>query len=50
MGKPTGFVEYRREPTPMRPVAERLADWHEVQGDLAEEKTRIQAARGTWWV
>jgi glutamate synthase (NADPH/NADH) small chain len=45
MGKPTGFVEHRREPTPMRPVAERLRDWHEVQADLAEEKARIQGAR-----
>jgi len=45
MGKPTGFMEHRREPTPMRPVAERIVDWHEVQGDLPEEKVRSQGAR-----
>jgi glutamate synthase (NADPH/NADH) small chain len=45
MGKATGFLETKREPTPMRPVAERVRDWHEVQENLPEERTRAQAAR-----
>ncbi len=45
MGKPTGFLEYRREPTPHRPVRERLRDWHEVQDDWSEEQARRQGAR-----
>jgi len=45
MGKPAGFLEYRREPTPQRPVQERLRDWHEVQGDFSEEQARHQGAR-----
>jgi glutamate synthase (NADPH/NADH) small chain len=45
MGKVTGFLEFGREATPMRPVEERLHDWHEVQANLDREKTRTQAAR-----
>ena len=30
MGKPTGFVEIARAKQPVRPVAERVRDWHEV--------------------
>jgi glutamate synthase (NADPH/NADH) small chain len=45
MGKPTGFLEERRAPTPVRPVEERLRDWHEVQADWSEEQSRRQGAR-----
>jgi len=45
MAKVTGFMEYPRAATPMRPVAERLRDWHEVQGNLDAGQTRTQAAR-----
>ncbi|MDJ0853159.1 MAG: glutamate synthase subunit beta [Myxococcota bacterium] len=45
MGKTTGFLEFRREKTPYRPVDERLADWRMVQNDLAEKATRTQGAR-----
>jgi glutamate synthase (NADPH/NADH) small chain len=45
MGKLTGFLEHRREPTPMRPVEERLRDWHEVQGNFTAEQARRQASR-----
>jgi glutamate synthase (NADPH/NADH) small chain len=45
MAKVTGFLEYPRRDTPQRPVAERLADWHEVQLDPAPEEVRTQAAR-----
>src|SRR5499426_3608973 len=45
MGKPTGFLEQRREATTYRPVGERLRDWHEVQQDFDPAQTRRQAAR-----
>jgi glutamate synthase (NADPH/NADH) small chain len=45
MGKVTGFLEQKREPTPMRPVQERLRDWHEVQENFTEEQARRQASR-----
>jgi glutamate synthase (NADPH/NADH) small chain len=45
MGKPSGFLEHRREPIPHRPVEERLRDWHEVQANFSEEQARAQGAR-----
>ncbi len=45
MGKPTGFLEHARETAKLRPVAERVRDWHEVQEDLPEERARVQASR-----
>src|SRR5512134_2875523 len=45
MGKVTGFLDYGREDTPHRPVAERIRDWHEVQLDPSPEAVRKQAAR-----
>jgi glutamate synthase (NADPH) small chain len=40
-----GFLKHMRESTHYRPVEERLRDWHCVQEDFPEEKTRAQAAR-----
>jgi glutamate synthase (NADPH/NADH) small chain len=45
MGKVTGFLEYPREETPLRPAGERIADWHEVQADPPLERVKLQAAR-----
>ena len=45
MGKTTGFMEYQRETTPRRPVAERVNDWFEIYQDFPEEKLRTQGAR-----
>lgn len=45
MGKVTGFLEYERQDTPLRPVRERVRDWHEVQLDPPPEQVRMQAAR-----
>jgi glutamate synthase (NADPH/NADH) small chain len=45
MGKPTGFLEQRRAPTPVRPVEERLRDWHEVQADWSDGESRRQGSR-----
>jgi glutamate synthase (NADPH/NADH) small chain len=45
MGKVTGFLEYRREETPFRPVELRVRDWGEVQADPPIVQVRTQAAR-----
>jgi glutamate synthase (NADPH/NADH) small chain len=45
MGKPTGFMEYDREPAHVRPPLERVKDWSEAHPPYAEETLRAQAAR-----
>jgi glutamate synthase (NADPH/NADH) small chain len=45
MGKPTGFLEYRRELPKERHPAERIQDWDEFHIPMPEEKLRIQGAR-----
>ena len=45
MGKPTGFVEFRRAKWPARPVAERIRDWKEVYLPFPEAELKAQAAR-----
>ena len=45
MGKITGFLEEKRMATPLRPVEERLRDWHEVQENFTAEQARKQASR-----
>lgn len=45
MGEVTGFLDYRREDPPRRPVAERIHDWREVYGPLPAEKVSTQGAR-----
>src|SRR3974390_249249 len=45
MGKPTGFLEFRRELPTRRPVPVRLRDWKEVYEPFAEDRLRTQASR-----
>ncbi|MET0151240.1 MAG: glutamate synthase subunit beta [Candidatus Binatia bacterium] len=45
MGKITGFMEIPREMPLRRPIEERLKDWRELEGKLAEDKLRQQGAR-----
>lgn len=45
MGKPTGFLEYKRELAPNRAPLERVNDWYEIANPLPGEKLRVQAAR-----
>ncbi len=45
MGKPTGFMEYGREPKHERPPAERVKDWSEEHPPYAEATLRQQGAR-----
>ncbi|HSA60512.1 MAG TPA: glutamate synthase subunit beta [bacterium] len=45
MGKPTGFIEYRRELPEDRSPAARVGDWNEFHLHMEEEKLREQGAR-----
>ncbi len=45
MGKPTGFMEFRREPPHVRPPLERVRDWSEAHPPYLEETLRQQGAR-----
>lgn len=45
MGKPTGFLELRRETAGYRPVPERVDDYREVFNNLPVAKLREQGAR-----
>jgi glutamate synthase (NADPH/NADH) small chain len=45
MGKTTGFLEFRRELPPRRPVPVRLRDWKEVYEPFADDRLEAQAAR-----
>jgi glutamate synthase (NADPH/NADH) small chain len=45
MGKPTGFMEYRRELPLARLPAERVHDWHEFHEHADETMLRKQGAR-----
>jgi glutamate synthase (NADPH/NADH) small chain len=45
MGKPTGFMEFKRELPPDRAPLERIGDWNEFHLHTSEEKQRIQGAR-----
>jgi glutamate synthase (NADPH/NADH) small chain len=45
MGLPTGFMEFKREPSHARPPLERIKDWGEMYPPYAEETLRQQGAR-----
>jgi glutamate synthase (NADPH/NADH) small chain len=45
MGRPTGFMEFEREPAHVRPPLERVKDWSEAHPGYAEETLRDQGAR-----
>ncbi len=45
MGKPTGFLEYKRELPSDRPPKERLKDWNEFHEHFPEEQQQLQGAR-----
>jgi glutamate synthase (NADPH/NADH) small chain len=45
MGKTTGFIEYKRELPPRRPVTQRINDWFEIYTDLSIDNVRQQGAR-----
>ncbi len=45
MGKPTGFKEFSREPSPYRTVAERTKDFEEIFTRADDDRLRRQGAR-----
>jgi glutamate synthase (NADPH/NADH) small chain len=45
LGKPTGFLEYKRETPSRRPVEERVNDWRSVYQEFPDPTVRTQAAR-----
>ena len=45
MGKATGFIEFKREKQPYRPVEKRLHDWNQVMETWPVEPLKKQAAR-----
>jgi glutamate synthase (NADPH/NADH) small chain len=45
MGKPTGFLDYPREPMHDRPPLERIRDWSEMHLGAAEQTLREQGGR-----
>jgi glutamate synthase (NADPH/NADH) small chain len=45
MGKPTGFMEFEREPAHGRPPLERIKDWAETHPDYEEKTLKEQGAR-----
>ena len=45
MGKPTGFLDYPREPIHDRPPEERVRDWKEMHLPIAEQTLREQGGR-----
>ncbi|MCA1055658.1 glutamate synthase subunit beta [Rossellomorea aquimaris] len=45
MGKPTGFMEYKRRPLDERSPSDRTKDWNDYTIPLSEEEVRKQGAR-----
>ncbi|MDD3223609.1 MAG: glutamate synthase subunit beta [Clostridium sp.] len=45
MGKLTGFKEYKREVSEVRPIKDRIKDFKELHLSMSEEKLKIQGAR-----
>ena len=45
MGKPTGFMEFKRELPKDQPELERIKHWNEFHQHLPEEKLKLQGAR-----
>ena len=45
MGKVTGFIEFKREKQPYRPISKRLHDWKQVMAPWPIELLKEQASR-----
>ena len=45
MGKPTGFLEYKRETAKVLAPKVRIADFHEFRTPMSRDKQRLQGAR-----
>src|SRR4029453_13592295 len=49
MGKVTGFIEFKRDKQPYRPVEERVRDWRQVMMPWPADRLQKQGARGMDW-
>ena len=45
MGKPTGFIEFKREVPARRPVEERMKDWNEIYVEFPDASVQTQSSR-----
>ena len=45
MGKPTGFMEFKREKVKEQPALERVSNWKEYASRLSDESLKTQGAR-----
>ena len=45
MGKPTGFLDYKRETAKVLPPKERIQNFNEFRIPLNKEKQKLQGAR-----
>ncbi len=45
MGKPTGFLDFKRDDGPARPPGERIADWNEFHPHRPDKELQTQGAR-----
>ena len=49
MGKPTGFMDYRREELALRAPEERIKDWQEIKtSSLPHKETLRCQVRAAW--
>jgi len=42
MGKPTGFMDYKRQELALRPPQERIKDWEEIKTSSLPHKEELQ--------
>ena len=42
MGKPTGFMDYKRQELALRPPQERIKDWEEIKTSSLPRKEELQ--------
>ena len=47
MGKPTGFLDYKRETAKVLPPKERIQNFNEFRIPLNKEKQKLQGARAS---
>ncbi len=48
MGKPTGFLDYKRETAKVLPPKERIANFNEFRTPISQKKNRKFRAHAVW--
>lgn len=49
MGKPTGFMDYKRQELALRPLQERIKDWEEIKTSSLPHKEELQKQLRAAW-